>query len=97
MENLMCICVISGYFNPIHPGHVSLIKDVRSTHPNCKLIAIVNSDLQVKLKGSIPFLDEISRCYILQNIKDIDEVVKNRKITNSVEEWNQIRKNTINY
>ena len=70
----MCICVISGYFNPIHPGHVSLIKDVRSTHPNCKLIAFVNSDLQVKLKGSIPFLDEISRCYILQNIKDIDEV-----------------------
>ena len=61
----MCICIISGYFNPIHPGHVSLIKDVRSTHPNCNLIAIVNSDFQVKLKGSIPFLDEVSRCYIL--------------------------------
>ena len=70
----MAICIISGYFNPIHPGHISLIRDVRNTHPNCKLIAIVNSDLQVKLKESIPFLDEISRCYILQNIKDIDEV-----------------------
>ena len=89
MENLMCICVISGYFNPIHPGHVSLIKDVRSTHPNCKLIAIVNSDLQVKLKGSIPFLDEISRCYILQNIKDVDEVFlsvdKDKTVVKSLE------------
>ena len=85
----MCICVISGYFNPIHPGHVSLIKDVRSTHPNCKLIAIVNSDLQVKLKGSIPFLDEISRCYILQNIKDVDEVFlsvdKDKTVVKSLE------------
>ena len=89
MENLMCICVISGYFNPMHPGHVSLIKDVRSTHPNCKLIAIVNSDLQVKLKGSIPFLDEISRCYILQNIKDVDEVFlsvdKDKTVVKSLE------------
>ena len=34
---------------------------------------------------------------LAKKIKDIDEVVKNRKITNSVEEWNQIRKNTINY
>ena len=89
MENLMCICVISGYFNPIHPWHVSLIKDVRSTHPNCKLIAIVNSDLQVKLKGSIPFLDEISRCYILQNIKDVDEVFlsvdKDKTVVKSLE------------
>ena len=34
---------------------------------------------------------------LAKKIKDIDEVVKNRKITNSIEEWNQIRKNTINY
>jgi len=34
---------------------------------------------------------------LAKKIKDIDEVVKNRKITNSVEEWNQIRKDTINY
>ena len=70
----MNICIISGYFNPIHPGHISLIRDVKSSKSNCKLIAIVNNDHQVKIKNSVPFLDEIARCYILQNIRDIDEV-----------------------
>tara|TARA_R110002020_G_scaffold315786_1_gene530836 strand:+ start:2605 stop:3120 length:516 start_codon:yes stop_codon:yes gene_type:complete len=70
----MNVCIISGYFNPIHPGHISLMRDVKSSKSHCRLIAIVNSDHQVKLKNSVPFLDEIARCYILQHIRDIDEV-----------------------
>ena len=69
----MAICIVSGYFNPIHPGHVSLIRDVKSQWPDCTLIAIVNNDYQVKLKNSVPFLDEKTRRIIVQNIKGVDE------------------------
>ena len=71
----MNICVISGYFNPLHPGHISLIHDVKQSKTDCKLIAIVNNDRQVELKRTVPFLDEIARCYILQNIREVDEVI----------------------
>ena len=70
----MNVCIISGYFNPIHPGHISLIHDVKRRKPECKLIAIVNNDRQAALKKSVPFLDEIARCYILQHIRGVDEV-----------------------
>ena len=71
----MDICIASGYFNPIHPGHISLIQDVKATHPESELIVIVNNDQQVHLKGSIPFFDELTRCYILQHVKSVDQVV----------------------
>lgn len=71
----MDICIFSGYFNPIHPGHISLIQDIRSKYPKCKLIAIVNNDKQVGLKGAVPFMDEETRLYIVQNIKGVDEAV----------------------
>ena len=71
----MEICIVSGYFNPIHPGHISLIQDVKDAHPKSELIVIVNNDHQVKLKDSVPFLDELTRCYILQHIRNVDQVV----------------------
>ena len=58
----MNVCIISGYFNPIHPGHISLIRDVKKSKIDCKLVAIVNNDRQVALKNTVPFLDEIARC-----------------------------------
>ena len=67
----MSVIVLSGYFNPIHPGHVSLILDAKKYAD--KLIVIVNSDEQVKMKGGIPFMDEWARCEIVRNIKGVDE------------------------
>lgn len=65
--------IISGYFNPIHGGHIDLIREAAR---NCDyLIAIVNSDFQRELKGSSPFMDEDHRGYILENIKGVEEVI----------------------
>ena len=69
----MDICIVSGYFNPIHPGHINMMQSIKDQYPDCTLIAIVNNDHQVKLKNSIPFLDEAARCYIVQHIKNIDK------------------------
>ena len=66
----MSVAILSGYFNPIHPGHVSMMREAK-VHADT-LIVIINNDYQVKLKGSVSFMDEWSRSYIVQSIKHVD-------------------------
>jgi len=70
----MATVVISGYFDPIHVGHLELIKKARLK--GCKkLIVIVNNDLQADLKKAGSVMNENERCEILENIKGVDEVI----------------------
>ena len=48
--------IVSGYFNPIHKGHLELFAKAKAQAD--ELWVIVNSDLQRKLKGSKEFQDE---------------------------------------
>ena len=77
-------CIVSGYFNPIHPGHISLIRDVNDRWPDCRLIAIVNNDAQVQIKDAVPFMDEETRCSIVESIKGVDEVILSIDTTGTV-------------
>ena len=63
--------IVSGYFNPIHKGHLEYFNSAKSMAD--KLFVIVNSDLQRKLKGSKEFQDENERLFIVQNIKSVDK------------------------
>jgi len=65
--------VISGYFNPLHKGHIAYIKAAKKLGDY--LTVIVNSDYQVKLKGSVPFMDENERMEIVRSIRWVDEVM----------------------
>ena len=67
------VVVISGYFNPIHTGHLDYIKG--ATALGDRLVVIVNNDSQVKLKGSKPFMNEADRLRIVGAIKGVDRVV----------------------
>lgn len=69
----MKIIIVSGYFNPVHIGHIEYFKNARS-HGE-KLIVIVNNDIQRELKGSKPFQNQNERCVIISNLKMVDEVV----------------------
>ena len=62
----------SGYFNPLHKGHVEYLEMARSLGDH--LVVIVNSDLQRRLKGSKEFMDEIERLYIVRSLRCVDEV-----------------------
>ena len=66
------VCV-SGYFNPIHRGHIDYLREAAALGDN--LVVILNNDEQVKLKGSIPFMDEAERFQILKAIKYVDVVI----------------------
>ena len=67
------VVVISGYFNPLHTGHLDYIKGASKLGD--KLVVIVNNDEQVGLKGSTPFMKEADRMRIVSAIKDVDRVV----------------------
>lgn len=64
--------IISGYFNPIHIGHLDLIE--RSKEVVDVLYVIVNSDYQRELKGSKEFMSEGERSRIVISIKGVTGV-----------------------
>jgi cytidyltransferase-like protein len=67
------VVIISGYFNPIHIGHVRLIKS--SKELGDYLIVIVNNDKQQILKKGKIIMDENERMEIVKMISGVDEVV----------------------
>lgn len=69
----MRVVVISGFFNPIHCGHIDYIRAAASLGD--KLIVIVNNDEQVRLKGTVPFMSEEDRLKIVSNIKGVNSAV----------------------
>ena len=65
--------VVSGYFNPIHKGHIEYFQNAKANGD--KLFVIVNSDFQRALKGSKEFQDENERMIIVSNIKAVDKAI----------------------
>ena len=65
--------IVSGYFNPIHKGHLEYFKNAKQNADY--LFVIVNSDLQRELKGSKPFQDEKERMIIVNSIKGVDKAI----------------------
>ncbi len=82
------IVVVSGYFNPLHVGHLEMIS--RASKLGGKLIVIVNNDFQVFLKGSVPFMSQKDRIKIIKSICGVDEVFlsidKDKTVRRSLEE-----------
>ena len=64
--------IVSGYFNPIHVGHIEYFKAAKK-HAEY-LFVIVNNDLQRELKGSKEFMKEKERLLIVESISLTDKV-----------------------
>ena len=67
------VIIVSGYFNPIHKGHLEYFNNAKSMAD--ELFVIVNSDFQRELKGSKEFQKEDERLFIVQNIKAVDKAM----------------------
>jgi cytidyltransferase-like protein len=62
-----------GGFDPIHPGHVSLI--LESKQYGDVLVVIVNGDNFLKTKKGKPFQDLKTRSLIVSGLRGVDYVV----------------------
>lgn len=67
------IVIVSGYFNPLHRGHVRMLRHGRQLGD--KLICIVNNDKQQVLKKGKVIMAEDERMEVVAAMRDVDEVV----------------------
>ena len=65
--------IVSGYFNPLHKGHLELFEKAKMAGD--ELWVIVNSDRQRELKGSKEFMDEDERFIIISAIRIVDKAL----------------------
>ncbi len=81
------IVIVSGYFNPLHKGHIEYFHNAKKLGDN--LFIIVNNDFQRKLKGSKEFMDENERLLIIEELKITDKVFlaidKDRSVIKTIE------------
>jgi len=60
------LVIVSGYFNPLHKGHIEYFEEARLLGD--ELCVIVNNDYQRELKGSKAFQDQDERHFIISKL-----------------------------
>jgi cytidyltransferase-like protein len=73
MEMEKTLVIVSGYFNPVHKGHIEYL--TRSKGLGDFLYVIVNNDYQRELKGSKPFMMADERKLIIESLKVVDRAM----------------------
>jgi len=73
---------ISGYFDPLHVGHLEYIELASKLGDH--LTVIVNSDYQCKLKKGKSFMPEDDRVRIIQALKPVDSAFLSVDLDSSV-------------
>jgi cytidyltransferase-like protein len=78
--------IVSGYFNPIHKGHIEYFQNAKVNRD--ELFVIVNNDFQRALKGSKEFQDEKERKFIVENMRLVNKcflsIDKDRTVNESI-------------
>lgn len=74
-ENLKgkTVVVTSGFFDPLHPGHVSLFEESKKLGDI--LVVLLNGDMQAVAKKGKAFMPAQDRAYIINALKYVDHVV----------------------
>ena len=72
MRTKLTTVVASGYFDPLHVGHIEYLE--RAKQLGDELVVIVNSDVQAKIKKGRAFMREEDRLKIVKSIKCVDTV-----------------------
>lgn len=64
--------IVSGFFNPLHGGHLDMIEGAAMLGD--WVIVIVNNDVQQVLKKGKVILNEQNRLRLMRALRDVDEV-----------------------
>lgn len=69
----MKIAIVSGYYNPLHLGHIKMMQSAKELADY--LICIVNNDKQQIIKKGKVIMGENERFEIIQSIKYVNEAI----------------------
>lgn len=69
----MKVIILSGFFNPLHGGHLDMIE--AGAKMGDKLIVIVNNDVQQHLKKGKIILDERNRLRLISALRHVDDAI----------------------
>lgn len=69
----MKIVCVSGYFDPIHVGHIEYME--RAKQLGDQLYVIVNNDDQARLKKGKPFMPASERLKVVRSLACVDAAV----------------------
>ena len=69
----MKIQIVSGFFNPLHGGHLDMIEAAAKLGD--RLIVIVNNDIQQVMKKGKVILSEQNRARLIGALRAVDEVI----------------------
>ena len=67
----LTVVAASGYFDPLHVGHIEYLEEAKKLGD--KLIVIVNNDEQAGLKKGKPFMSQEDRLKIVKSLRCVDE------------------------
>ena len=73
--------LLSGGFDPVHIGHLAMIKDASKIAK--EVIILLNSDDWLTRKKGKPFMDAKQRAIILQEFKNVSNVIIQNKDTDN--------------
>ena len=82
MRTKLTIVVASGYFDPLHVGHIEYLEKAKQLGD--ELVVIVNSDVQAKIKKGRAFMREEDRLKIVKSLKCVDKALISIDNNNSV-------------
>lgn len=71
----MKVICVSGYYDPICPGHIELMQRAKALYPGSKLIVIVNNDNQAALKKGRAFMPATQRLKVVQALGCVDAAI----------------------
>lgn len=69
----MKLVIVSGFFNPLHGGHLDMIQAAAKLGD--RLLVIVNNDIQQMLKKDQIILPQENRYRLMTALRDVDEVM----------------------
>ena len=72
MSKKLTTVAVSGYFDPIHVGHLEFLELAKKLGDT--LTVIINNNLQAELKKGSTFMDEKDRMEIVAALRCVDEV-----------------------
>ncbi len=67
------IVAVSGGFDPIHIGHIDMLKEAKKLGD--ELVVILNNDNWLTLKKGKPFMPEQERKEIIEALRPVDRVI----------------------